>query len=74
MEFAFALPLILIPLAFPIMAGLMALNFGRRFWPWFWISFLLPFISCFILLCLPDKRKKPLPVENEEVFEHLFLN
>ncbi len=27
---------------------------GRNPWFWFWISFILPFISLFILMFLPD--------------------
>jgi hypothetical protein len=57
MEVVIAIPFLLIVFAFPLMGGFMALTFGRRFWPWFWLSFPLPFISCIILLCLPAKRK-----------------
>jgi hypothetical protein len=54
MEVLIALPFIMIPFFFPVIAGLMAKNFGRRFWPWFFIAFALPFIANVILLCLPD--------------------
>ena len=73
MEFIFAIPILLLPLGFSVMSGLMAKDFGRSFRFWFWISFLLPFISCVILLCLPVKRTAPvMAVENDEVFDHLF--
>ena len=72
MEFIFAFPFLLLPLAFPLIAGLMARSFGKSFRFWFWISFLIPFISCLILLCLPEKEEKISAVENEELFDHLF--
>ena len=59
MEFLFALPILFIPFMFPILGGCMARCFGRKFWLWFWISLLLPFISLIILLSLPDRSKKP---------------
>lgn len=66
-----------IPLCFPILGGLCAISFGRNFWVWFFISFFLPFVSCFIIVCLPNKRKKQTAgmarvVENEELYDHLF--
>ena len=54
MEFLFALPVLFIPLLFPVIGGCMAKCYGRKFWFWFWFSLLLPFISLIILLCLPD--------------------
>lgn len=38
-----------------IIAGLIARSMGRKFWFWFFISFLLPVISIFILLSKEDK-------------------
>jgi hypothetical protein len=58
MEVILALPFMLIPFFFPLVGGLMARSFGRSFWVWFWISVPLPFVSCIILLCLPDKRRR----------------
>lgn len=57
MEVIIAIPLLMIPLFWPVVTGLMALSFGRKFWPWFYIGIPLPFVACIILLCLPDKRK-----------------
>jgi MFS family permease len=71
MELIFAIPVILIPFAIPLVAGLMAQSFGRNFWFWFWLSFLLPVISYIILLCLPDKTIKK-TLENNEVLDHQF--
>jgi hypothetical protein len=73
MEVIMALPVILIPLMFNFIAGWMAQSFGRSFKFWFWISFLLPFISCVILLCLPIKKQKVVkPVDNDHLFDYLF--
>ena len=58
MEVVFAIPFLLIPLLLPVATGLMAKNFGRKFWPWFFLGIPLPFIANIILLCLPDKSKK----------------
>ena len=76
MEFVFAFPFLLLPLIIPFLAGQMARNFGRKFWPWFIAGAILPFIAHFILLCLPEKSNKKVKiveaVENEEIFSHLF--
>jgi hypothetical protein len=37
-----------------ILAYKFAQHLGRDKWFWFWISFLLPFISLLILMFLPD--------------------
>ena len=77
MEFIFAIPLIFVPLVLPVITGLMAKHFGRKFWPWFFLGILIPFIANIILHCLPDKSKNKnlelRPVENENVFDHLFI-
>jgi hypothetical protein len=77
MEIVIALPFLIIPLFFPVVSGLMARGFGRKFWPWFFMGLFLPLIANIILLCLPDRSKpKQLlvggPVENEQLFDHLF--
>jgi uncharacterized membrane protein YdjX (TVP38/TMEM64 family) len=46
------LPIFLLP---QIAAGYLARQMGRKFWFWFWISFLLPMISLIILMFLEDK-------------------
>ena len=58
MEVVFALPIIFIPFIMPLITGLMAKSFGRKFWPWFFIGIPLPFIANVVLLCLPDNSKK----------------
>lgn len=69
MEVVFALPFIMLPLLVPFITGLMAVSMGRKFWPWFFLGCLLPFISCIILLCLADKKKTTVPVTDEEIFD-----
>ena len=77
MEFVFAIPLLFTPFMMPLITGLMAKNFGRKFWLWFFLGLLLPFIAAIVLLCLPDKSKRKVvelrPVENDEVFDYLFI-
>jgi hypothetical protein len=73
MEVLIAIPIIIIPFLFPILSGLMAISFGRKFWPWFIVGLFLPFISMIILLALPDRCKKiESPVTDEEIFDPLI--
>ena len=77
MEVMFALPLILVPFFWPVITGLMAKNFGRKFWPWFFIGIPLPFIAVIVLLFLPVRPKQQTEltvVENDKIFDHLFIN
>jgi hypothetical protein len=67
MEIIIAIPLLMIPLFWPVVTGLMAISFGRKFWPWFYIGIPLPFVAAIILLCLPDKRKKDQKMSLEEI-------
>jgi hypothetical protein len=76
MELVFTLPLILLPLLMPLLTGLMAQSFGRNFWTWFAISIPLPLVANLLLLRLPDlslDEQVVRPVENHELFDHLFL-
>jgi len=75
MEFVLALPLVLVPLFIPVLTGLMAKTFGRKFWPWFFIGIPLPLVGCIILLCLPEKKKVPVvpkPRQNANLFDNRF--
>jgi hypothetical protein len=75
MEITAALSLILLASLVPLVSGFMATCYQRNFWLWFVIGLLLPFISNFLLLLLPEKRTKhgnATPVENDELFDHLF--
>lgn len=67
MEVLIAIPLLMIPLFWPVVTGLMAISFGRKFWTWFFIGIPLPFVAAIILLCLPDKRKKETRMPFEEI-------
>jgi len=75
MEFIFAIPLLFMPLMLPFITGQMAKSFGRKFWPWFFIGIPLPLIANIILICLRDKskEKRVKAVENEEIFDCLFI-
>jgi len=39
-----------------LLAGFLAKRTGRKFWFWFFISFLIPIISLIILIFLEDKN------------------
>jgi hypothetical protein len=56
MEVLFTLPVIGIMFLLPLIAGFMAKSFGRKFWPWFWLSIPLPVITQCILICLPERK------------------
>jgi len=56
--FYFSVASLLIP--FPFMAGYIAKSLGRSYWFWFLLSLILPWIACFILVCLPDKSSDEL--------------
>lgn len=57
MEFLFALPLFVLPMILPFIAGTIAKNSGRNYHFWFCLAIPLPFIAHFILLGLPDKKQ-----------------
>lgn len=41
-----------------IVAGILAKSMGRKFWFWFFISFLIPIVSLIVLLFLEDKSEQ----------------
>ena len=55
MDFVFIISAFMVGIVFPLSGACMAKICGRRFWPWFWLSVPLPFITLFILILLPDK-------------------
>lgn len=78
MEVLLSLPLLMIPLFFPLIAGLMAQSFGRNFWLWFFVGIALPFVANIILLCLPSRKKiivensvQPAPGTSDEFDNYL---
>ncbi len=74
MELLMITILVLVLMVAPLVTGYLASRTGRNFWTWFGISFLLPVVACLVLLLLPVKKKDPPPVENEELFNHLFVD
>lgn len=75
MKFILGYSLLLVPLFWPIITGIMAKTYGRPFWKWFFIAIPLPLIAALVLLFLPDQSKKKTqvnPLENDEVFNYLF--
>jgi hypothetical protein len=75
MDFLLGVLMALSPfLVFPLMTGLCAQCFNRKFWPWFIAGFFLPFIGVIIVLCLPEKKERfaqqtLAAVSSEEIFE-----
>jgi len=76
MEITYNSMLVILPLIMPVITGVMATLYGRSFWFWFLISILLPYVANLVLLSLPDlsEAEQPRPVENDELFDHLFLS
>jgi len=77
MEITAVLSLILLASLVPLVSGFLATCYKRNFWLWFAIGMVLPFLSNLLLLLLPDKSTKTVitkPVENEELFDFLFIN
>lgn len=68
-------PLLFTVVAIPYLTGVVATSYGRKFWPWFFLGILLPVLSIIIVVFMPDKSKtlRTQVVENEELFDHLFL-
>jgi hypothetical protein len=76
MDITSALSLILLASVVPLVSGFLATCYKRSFWLWFVIGIFLPFLSNLLLLLLPDKSETVAtkPVENEELFDFLFIN
>jgi hypothetical protein len=68
------LPIIILAFLMPIATGLIA----QESWLLIYVSIPLALIASFILVCLPrisaKTREKLVPVENEEIFDHLFIH
>jgi|GEM_PF-3745098 len=69
-EFISDIPVLLTPLLLPLLSGIMAKTFGRKFWTWYLIGIPLPLISSIILLCLPDKQKETISVSDFKKTEY----
>lgn len=68
------LPIFILAFLMPMATGLIA----QESWLWIYVSIPLALVASFILVCLPGitwkKTGKLSPVENEEIFNHLFIN
>jgi hypothetical protein len=77
MALSLAVSLVFAPCITSFAAGQMAKKSGRKYWPWFFAGSLLPFVANIIIYYLPYKLKiketELRPVENEEIFDHLFI-
>ena len=73
MKILLTLSLVILAFLLPLVTGLIA----QESWLWFYISIPLALIAGFIVVCLPGisekKAGKLSPVENDEIFEHLFI-
>lgn len=56
MEYLLVIPLGMVVLFFPFLTGAIAVSLGRKFWGWFLLGLVLPFIGVVVLLCLPLKE------------------
>jgi len=66
---------IILAMPFALLAGLMAKDKKRKFWPWFFIGMVLPFMGYTIVFFLKQVNEKKIsPVENENLFDHLFID
>jgi hypothetical protein len=68
------LPIFILAFLLPMATGLIP----QESWLWLYVSIPLALVASFLLICLPrippKKAGKLSPVENEEVFDHLFIN
>ena len=66
---------ILLAIPFAFLAGQMAKDKKRKFWPWFFFGMALPFMGyAFVFFLKPANEKNKMePVENENLFDHLFI-
>jgi hypothetical protein len=77
MKFLFAALLLIFAFLLPLITGLIVKDSPYKFWLWFYISIPLLFVTSVIIICLPGRSRKNVeklnPVENEEIFDHLFI-
>ena len=68
------LPIIILAFLLPMVTGLIA----QKYWLWFFISIPLALVASFILVCRPGisagTKKTISPVQNDEIFDHLFIH
>lgn len=76
MEIVFLMTLVLMSLRISTVTAGVAESIGKNYWTWFVFGVLLPLIAIGILLSLRRRSKKVTelkPVENDEIFDHLFI-
>lgn len=78
MKLLLAVPVLLFAFLLPLITGLMVKDSPYRFWLCFYISIAPPPTVSVIIFCLAgwcrQKAGKLEPVENEEIFDHLFIS
>ena len=58
MEVLTLLPTLATLMLWPLITGIVARTFGRKFWIWFMLGFAFPFISLVVLHCLSHKNNQ----------------
>lgn len=53
-------------------AGWVAAKTGKSFRFWFWISFPIPFLPLFVLLCLPEAEEQPVAGPGDDLYDYLY--
>jgi hypothetical protein len=53
-------------------AGWVAAKTGKSFRSWFWISFPVPFLPLFVLLCLPEKEETLIAAPKDDLYDYLY--
>lgn len=72
MKLLYIIQLLLIHLAVSLAIGIMTDNLNYRFWTWVAIGIPVNLIISGFFLSR-NKTKEICPVENEEIFDHLFI-
>lgn len=70
-EFIFILSVFTFILLTALAAGWVANRLGKSFRFWFWISFPVPFLPLFVLLCLPEKEET-LTTAKDDLYDYLY--
>jgi hypothetical protein len=73
MKLLYALQLLIIHFAVSLAIGIMTNNLDYQFFSW--VAMGVPVVLIIGFFFIPgNKRKKTGPVENEEIFDHLFIS
>lgn len=78
MKLLLALPVAVFTFLLPLITGVAVRATPNKFWLWFYAGIPLLFIVSVILFCAVEKpgtkKEYKRPVENDELFDHLFVN